>query len=369
MNKQKTLLSIYISIIGILITTGLVFIYSSSSVYALEKFGASNYFVKKQLIGLIIGLTGLLIAFLFPIKIIKKYSPILFLLSLFLTSLTLVKGIGTTINGSSRWISLFGFNIQPSELLKISFILYLSYFLDKKKYQLNSFTKTFIPFLCIIGISSFILLMQPDFGQMITLSTTAFILFFVAGGSIKNILITLVPAILGIIYLITTKAYRLKRILIFLNPWKDPEGAGFQIIQSLIAIGSGKLIGLGITNSKQKFFYLPMQHNDFIFSIIAEETGFIGSTILIILYILFMFFGIKLAMTLKNNFSKLLTIGFTTLISLQAIINIYVATGLAPTKGIGLPFVSYGNSHLISALLLLGIIINCIYSSEKLDNL
>ena len=209
------------------------------------------------------------------------------------------------------------------------------------------------------------MLIQPDFGQAVVISTTGLLVFFIAGCNSMHlgyIAGALVPIIVG---LIAYKPYRLQRIVTFLDPWRDPRGTGFQIIQSFIAIGSGSWYGLGIGNSKQKFFYLPMQHTDFIFSIIAEETGFLGSIFLISIYILLLYSGIKLALQLIDPFSYFLTLNFFFMVSLQALINLCVAVGLLPTKGIGLPFVSYGMSSLFCCLSLLGVIINALCTQEQ----
>jgi len=364
-NIKKDLNIFLISIIS-LIVVGLVFIYSSSSIYALEKFGSPHYFVKKQIIGLILGTIGLLAAFLFPLKLIKKLTPLLFLGTLFLTSATLIENFGQKIHGSSRWIKIAGFGFQPSEMLKIALIMYLAFFISKKENQSKSFLGAYLPILIIIGITSIILLRQPDFGLTVTLAVTTFMLLFIAKFKTKHLLLTfscMIPAIAFLVYL---KPYRIKRVLTFLNPWADPKGAGFQIIQSLIAIGSGSLWGVGISNSKQKFFYLPMQHTDFIFSIIAEETGFLGSLCIIMLFISFAYSGMRLAWQMKDAFSIFTIMGFVILTSLQAIINLAVTTGLVPTKGIGLPFVSYGNTSLVCGLCMVGLIMNMAYNQIEL---
>lgn len=362
--KDTTTLTMFLILTATLTLIGLIFIYSSSSVYALAKTGSAHYYVKKQFLGIIVGIIALTFAALMPLSFIKKIAPFLFLAALLLTALTLIPGIGAVINGSRRWLMMGSFTFQPSELLKIATLLYLAAFIDKKEYHITSFKHGYLPFLCIIGIACATILPQPDFGQTVTLATTAFIVFFIAMGSIKQLLYTIIPAAVGALALIYVKAYRFKRILIFLNPWEDPKGSGFQIIQSLIAIGSGKWTGIGITESKQKFFYLPMQHTDFIFSIIAEETGFIGTVTLIILFVLFLFVGCRLAWRMKSTFAHITTLSFVILITLQTIINIYVTTGMAPTKGIGLPFISYGSSAIVCNLLMIGIIINCFYEDS-----
>jgi len=251
-----------------------------------------------------------------------------------------------------------GIVFQPSELLKVFFILFVAHFLTKKEFKIKSIYYSYLPFLCIIGITSCILLLQPDFGLTVTLAATGCIMAYIAHFPLRRMVYTALASIPMIAGLVWIKPYRFKRILTFINPWADPRGAGFQIIQSLIAIGSGSFWGAGITHSKQKFFYLPMQHTDFIFSIIAEEAGFIGVFFLVALYILLLYFGLCCAAVLKSSFKRYSIIGFVSLISLQSIINISVSTGLLPTKGIGLPLISYGNTSLVCTLFMIGIIIN-----------
>jgi cell division protein FtsW len=357
--KNQPTVPLFLTTVLFLIIIGLIFIYSSSSIFALEKFGSAQYFVKKQVIGLILGFCGFCFFSALPIKYLKKLSPFLFFGALLITGMTLLPKLAVKIHGSSRWVSAWFITFQPSELLKITFIPYIAYFLEKKKFKLSSLSQGYFPFLIIVGMTAGILLLQPDFGQAVTLSTTALLLFFVVHTNMRHIMYTVIPLIPVTGLLILLKPYRFKRILTFLDPWSDPQGAGFQIIQSLIAIGSGNITGVGLAQSRQKFFYLPMQHTDFIFSIIAEEAGFIGASAIIGLYALFLYLGVRIAWYLKNTFCMLTVLGFTILISLQAIINIFVATGLVPTKGIGLPFISYGNSALIAHLCMVGIIIAC----------
>ncbi len=354
-------LRIFQCIVAALIVIGGLFIYSASSVYALETFGNSHYFVKRQLIGIIVGLFAIIIARIMPVPFIKKMSPLFLFGALGITALTLFPQFSRNIHGSSRWLKLAGFAFQPSEILKIGLILYLGYFLEGKSLKNTRFLYRLFPLLCVLCLIAFVLLKQPDFGLTVTLMTTTLILFFIAQFQFKHLFITLAGLGASGIALIFMRSYRLQRILTFLNPWKDPQGAGFQIIQSLIAIGSGSWLGTGIAHSKQKFFYLPMQHTDFIFSIIAEETGLIGCLFLLTLFILFLFFGIRIACQLKNGSSTIVTLGFVILTSLQAVINIAVTTGLLPTKGIGLPFISYGNTAMVCNLFMIGAIINLVH--------
>jgi cell division protein FtsW len=346
-------LRVFLIIVATLILIGCLFVYSSSSIYALETCGSSLFFVKRQFIGLCIGFIALCIGRILPLPVIATCAPFIFIGSLALVFLTLFPSLSRTIHGSSRWLYIAGFSFQPSEILKITLPFYIAYVLEKKK---GAMLFAFLVLCMCIAV-----LKQPDFGMTVTLLTTTILLFFCAHVRIKHIIITCVGFFVSIVFLILFRPYRIQRILTFLNPWQDPRGAGFQIIQSLIAIGSGNWLGTGIAHSRQKFFYLPMQHTDFIFSIIAEETGFIGCLFLITLFVLLLYFGIRIVYQLTNNFNRFVMLGFIILIHLQAIMNMAVVTGLAPTKGVGMPFISYGNTSLVCYLFMIGVIINIVY--------
>ncbi len=350
----------FVTIVIVLIIIGIIFIYSSSSVYALEKHHAAHYFVKKQLCGLIAGLIAFLCGRCIPATFFYKTAPLIFFTALGITTLSVIPYIGAHINGANRWIAINGFSFQPSELLKIGFILGLAYFLDKRKSYKLPTTVRYGALLCLLILPALILLAQPDFGYTVILLSTALILFFIAHIPLKILFCSLMALIPIAIGLIIHKPYRIKRVLTFLNPWDDPLGNGFQIIQSFIAIGSGGIWGVGFGASKQKFFYLPMQHTDFIFAIIAEETGFIGTSFIILLYLLLLFNGLRISAHLSTLFNTTVTAGFTIWISIQAIINLAVTTGLAPTKGVGLPFISYGNTALVTNLFMVGLITNIV---------
>lgn len=357
-------LRVFLTIVATLILIGCLFIYSSSSIYALESFGSSLFFMKRQCIGLFIGFIALCIGRIIPLAIVRWSAPFLFLSSIGLVCMTFLSSFSRNIHGSSRWLAYRGFSFQPSELLKITLLFYLAYFLEKKSAKKTN-ARHYILFLALLITMCMALLKQPDFGLTITLLLTTIILFFCAHAQIKHIIVTLIGLAISAIFLIIFRPYRLQRILTFLNPWQDPKGAGFQIIQSLIAIGAGGWLGNGIAHSRQKFFYLPMQHTDFIFSIIAEETGFIGCLFLITLFILFLYFGIRIAHQLKRSFDSLVILGFMIIIHLQAIMNMAVASGLAPTKGVGMPFISYGNTSLVCYLFMIGIIINMVHENKN----
>lgn len=356
--KIKHDATIFISIVLTLITLGIIFVYSSSSFYALEKFGSPLYYAKRQCFGIMLGAFFFYIAYKIPLSTINDTSLLLLTSSLALTALPVVSQLTRRMNGSSRWVNLFGFIFQPSEMLKITTVIYVASFLSRKQDQRESFKKGYLPLLFICLIISGILLKQPDFGCTATILATVLIMLFIGKMNMKYLTILTSIAIPLASIIIYLQPYRWKRILIYLDPWKDPQGAGFQVIQSLIAIGSGGMWGNGIAQSKQKFFYLPMQHTDFIFAIIAEETGFIGTTFLILLFSLFLYFGFKISWNLKNLFAIYLVQGLTILVTIQALINIFVSTGLAPTKGIGLPFISYGNTALACNMIIAGLIMN-----------
>lgn len=357
MKKPIQLLHMILALIALLLLIGTIFIYSASSVFALESHGSATYFVHKQLIGILLGLATLFFVQFFSIETLKKTSPLFLLSTIIITGLTLLSTFSYTIHGSSRWFRLGKLSFQPSEVLKVAFVLYLAAFLAKRAYKKSITLRDYVPLFLMLGSASLILLQQPDFGVTVTIFATTFIVLFVASFPLKHIMLALGSLIPVAIGLVIAKPYRLQRVLTFLNPWNDPKGAGFQIIQSLIAIGSGGFWGVGIGQSKQKFFYLPMQHTDFIFSIIAEETGFLGSCILVFIFASLLYFGIRLATAQQDPFRFFCILGSIILITLQVVINIGVASGLLPTKGMGLPFISYGNTGLISNLILVGIII------------
>jgi len=344
-------------VVTTLVVIGLVFIYSSSSVYALERHGFAHFFLLKQIGGVILGLVGLLCIRRIPAYLIEQYSGFLFMGSVIVTAITLIPRWGLMVHGSRRWLLLGGMSIQPSELMKYSAIIYYAHLLTKKQYQIRSWRGT-LPYVIVLLIPICILLAQPDFGQAVTLGTTACMLWFIMQPPLAMLIMGIAGGLIGALILILKAPYRLRRLMIFLNPWNDPHGAGFQIIQSLIAIGSGGWFGRGITGSKQKFFYLPMQHTDFIGAIIAEETGFFGLSFLLIMYLLFLYYGMRCALLCSKITYMLTIVGIVSLIALQSGFNMAVICGIVPTKGISLPFVSYGNSSLVATLWALGVILS-----------
>jgi len=295
------------------------------------------------------------------LKIIAKPA---FLFSLLLLVLVLIPGIGRQVGGAKRWFRFGIISFQPAELAALALIIYVADFLSRKKDQLYDFWNGFLPPMIAMGVSVFLILLQPDLGSAMSLSVVIFIMLFIAGAQWKHLaLVTL--GMLPLLYiLIFTVPYRRARILSFLNPWADAQGSGFQIIQSQIALGSGKLFGLGLGQSKQKLFYLPAAHTDFIFSIIGEELGLLGTLVVVILFLFFILKIVKIIKSTSDKFGYFLAIGILFLITLKAAVNMGVSTGILPTKGLPLPFVSYGGSSLVLDLISVGILLNISRSAE-----
>jgi cell division protein FtsW len=320
------------------------------------------FFVKRQLIGITLGIIAAIIGYIIPLSFIKETSFFSLLFATTLSALPLIGSLSHKMHGSSRWLNIKGFMFQPSELLKVALVIYLASLLSRKKIIEGTTRQTALPLLIILAVIGGILLKQPDFGCFATLFATTLIMLFIANLPVRYFVGTIAVATPLAFLLIYLQPYRWQRIITYLNPWQDPQGTGFQIIQSLIAIGSGGLWGTGIAQSQQKYFYLPMQHTDFIFAIMAEEIGFIGSLFFITLCVMFLWYGFQLSWNLTKSFSILLVQAIIVLISLQFIINLMVSTGLAPTKGIGLPFISYGNTALVCNMFMIGLISNAVQS-------
>ena len=348
-------------ITGILLVIGLIFVYSTSAFFALSKYNCTTFYFKRQLVGAALCIAAAIFISLLPSRVLYEYAASLFFVTLFLCLLTRVPKIGVTINGARRWLRLPVGVFQPVELLKPAAVLFFSKLLNKGQFAINRMWLTFV---LLVAVCVGVLLIQPDFGQSMVLGATALSLLFIARCELKTFIRLLGFCVCMVSGLIATKSYRLRRLLIFLNPWKDPQGGGFQIIQSLIAIANGGWIGLGIGKSKQKLFYLPMQHTDFIFSIICEEVGTIGGLCIVVLYGCFFLCVLRLAYVQENLFESLVLAGCGIIIFLQASINILVTLGAIPTKGIGLPFISYGMSSLLGMGLLVGLIFNIAITSS-----
>jgi cell division protein FtsW len=335
---------------------GIVMVYSTSAILADDRFGDSFYFLKKQ--ALFAG-AGVLLMFVFMNIKYHIWEKLAFpVLALSLLLLVFVLLFGRTAGGSTRWLLIGSFSFQPSEFTKLALVIFLSRFLTKKGEKVRSFEFGFLPTMLIAGVTILLVLLQPDFGVALFLGSVTLLLLFVAGTRLSYILSLALLAIPVVYVMIIRVPYRLQRILGYLNPWEDPEGVGFQIIQSFIAFGAGGILGAGLGQGKQKLFFLPAPHTDFIFSTVGEEMGLIGAVIVIGLFIVFTVRGVRISLAAPDRFGTFLGLGITSLISLQAIINMGVVLGLLPTKGLTLPLVSYGGSSLVVSLVSIGILIN-----------
>ncbi|PIR58423.1 MAG: stage V sporulation protein E [Parcubacteria group bacterium CG10_big_fil_rev_8_21_14_0_10_35_15] len=336
----------------LLILIGSLILASTSAVLSMERFGNPNYFLKHQLLfGLLPGLFLGLIGFLVPLEKIKKISFWFFIFNLLTLCLLFFSATGLKLFNASSWINLGIITFQPSEFLKIALILYLGAWLSKQDFSL-------IPFLIIIGVVSILLILQPDIGTLAVIISIACAMFFVIGTPMWQNLLIWFSGLIGLGVLIKLAGYRMDRWKVFINPDIDPMGIGYQLKQSLISIGSGGIFGLGLGMSRQKFNFLPATIGDAIFPIFAEETGFLGAMLLILLISIFIWQGFKIARSTKDKFSQIIAVGICVWIGFQFLTNIASMIGIFPLTGIPMPFISYGGSHLTSELAALGILLN-----------
>ena len=333
-------------------------IYSSSSIWAEYKFNDSFHYLKYQGVFFIIGLFIMNLISKIDYKLYYKYSNKILLVSFILLILVLIPGIGSIRNGSRSWFGIGPFGIQPSEAAKISLIIFTSKYLSLNEKYISRFFKGVIPILSIVILFFSLIMLQPDLGTGVILLLSIISILYISGVSMKFFISGGLLGVVGLIILIIIAPYRMDRITSFINPWKDPLGTGFQMIQSLYAIGPGGLLGLGLGNSIQKHFYLPEPQTDFIFSIISEEFGVMGSVITIGLFLMIFYRGIKISLESKNLFSKYLSFGIIFQLIFQTIMNLFVVVGLIPVTGVTLPFLSYGGSSLLVSMASIGIILN-----------
>lgn len=342
----------------LLVAIGIVMIYSSSSIYAWERYGDSFYFLKRHLSFLVVGIFLAFLAMVIDYRFFKKYSHWLIWIALALLVLVLIPGIGREVSGARRWFRFKFISFQPSEFANLALIAYIADFISRKEDKIKMLLEGFAPAMCMLGAVTVLILLQPDLGTVIALGSVVLIMLFVAGVRGRYILTLILSSLPALYFLVFSVPYRRARIMAFLNPWLDPKGTGFQIIQSQVAIGSGGLFGRGLGHSQQKLFYLPAAHTDFIFSIIGEELGLLGTLGVIALFMIFIQQGLKIIKNAQDQFGYFFALGLVLMICLKAIINIGVSCGVFPTKGLPLPFISYGGSSLIFDMVSLGILIN-----------
>ena len=345
-------------IVCVLIGFGLVMLYSASAVMASQRMGHHFVLVANQLQKLAVGFVLLVFGLKFDYRWYKKFIYPIFALALVLLLLVAIPHIGTMQNGARRWFSLFGFSFQPAEVAKIAAIMYLSYSVSKKGDRMVSFSVGFIPHLMMVGLMVGLLMLQPDFGSSVILLSLMMMYLFVSGAKVVYLTLMSLIGVFGAYIVISGSTYRMNRVMAYLDPWSYRSNIGYQISESLIAIGSGGMGGKGLGNGTGKLGYVPELWNDFIGTIVAEELGLLGVVVLVGLFIALLWRGMRVAFGAKDEFGKYLAFGITALFGFQATANLCVVTGLLPNKGLTLPFVSFGGSSLIMSMFATGILLN-----------
>lgn len=351
-------------IVMMLILIGLMAVYSSTSVISpdvVEKYRKKGIvisqfgFLKKQLFTVLLGLIAMFVAYKVPLRYLKTMSIPLLVIS-FICLMMVFTQLGITAGGARRWIRIWPSTFQPSELVKLSMVVFLSWYMSLSGYRKDKFISFAIP-VGIMGLFQVIFLKQPDFGAVMSLGILTIAMLFLSGIRLRYILSLGVIAI-PVIYKLISEPYRWKRVVAFLDPWRDPQGSGFQLVQSFIALGSGGIKGVGLGEGKQKLSFLPEVHTDFIFSLIGEELGFIGVIFVVFLFFILFIKGIAIAQKTSDTFAHYLAYGISMMIAIQAVINFAVVTGMVPTKGLPLPFISYGGSSLLVNIIAIGLLLN-----------
>ncbi|MBF0274236.1 MAG: putative lipid II flippase FtsW [Nitrospinae bacterium] len=365
-SSDQMLFDSYILVITfVMLVVGITMVYSASSMISIERYEDPFYYFKRQSLWIIIGLGVLFYFQQLSYEKLEKLALPLLLVTILLLALVLIPGIGKEVGGGRRWlpIGIGSLSFQPSELAKISLIIFFASFLTKKKEDLKSFQFGFLPVVAIIGFCSLLIFKEPDMGNAVLILASLLTLFFVAGARLTHISYFSL-AMAPFAYFALSSGFRAARIRAFLDPWSYSDGAGFQLIQSFYSFGRGGVFGEGLGNSQQKMLFLPEAHTDFIFSVIGEEFGLLGTLLVTFLFFVFAVRGFYIAKKAPDNFGKLLAVGITTLITYQALFNIAVTIGLVPTKGLPLPLISAGGSSMVFTLASIGILLNISKASK-----
>ncbi|MBT3184857.1 MAG: putative lipid II flippase FtsW [Nitrospina sp.] len=344
--------------VAVLVLVGIVMVFSSSAVYALEKYNDSYYFLKRQAVWCLLGTGVLLVVKRMDYRKLQQHTYPIMLATFLLLLAVMFPQVSKEVGGARRWLTLGGFSFQPSELAKFTLVLFIAKSLVKRADKLRDFAYGYLPNLVVLGFFFIPILFQPDFGTAVIICMVTFTMLFVAGLRKKFLFLSVLALIPFIASAILSAEYRTRRIIAFLDPWQDPSNAGFQAIQSFYAFGRGGYWGTGLGASHQKLFYLPEAHTDFIFSVIGEELGFLGTTAIVLLFSILIWRGFVTACRAKDPFGTHLATGLTLLIGFQAFINLGVTVGLLPTKGLTLPFISMGGSSMLITMLSVGILLN-----------
>jgi len=341
----------------LLVCLSIVMVYSASAVIAQERFGQASFFLTKQALWAVLGLAVLAIAMRVDYRTYNNDGFVWAALGI--VSLMLVAALfSTPVNGARRWLNIGGLGIQPSELAKIVCVLFTAMMLARRMHRINEVSYSLLPIAIVAGALTGIILLQRDFGTAMSLLMIVAMMVVAAGLSYRYIIVATVVAVPVLYFVLISESYRSDRLDAFWNPWADPLGAGFQIIQSLIAVGTGGVSGLGLMAGVQKLFYLPEPHTDFIYAVIAEELGLIGATAVLICFCAIAWRGLRIAWRAEDTFGSLAALGLTSMIAVQAFVNMSVVLNLLPTKGTPLPLVSFGGSSLLASLLGIGVLLN-----------
>ncbi|HLL00409.1 MAG TPA: putative lipid II flippase FtsW [Myxococcaceae bacterium] len=351
-----------------LVALGLVMVYSASAILAQDKLGDSLYFLKRQLMAAGLGVVAMAVAMKVGWRRLARLAWPLLIVTLILLVLVLIPGIGTTAGGARRWIRFPGFGLQPAELAKFAWVVYLSYSLAKKREKVATFSVGFLPHLLLCGVLVALCMRQPDFGSSVLLVFLLFVLLFAAGTKLSYLVGSVLLALPLAYVAIASSPYRMKRVTAFLDPWAHRHDSGYQVAESLMSIGSGGLTGLGLGDGRQKLFFLPEAHTDFIFAIIGEELGLVGVTLLVALYAIVIWRGVRISLAAPETFGTYLGLGLTSIIAFQAAVNMCVAMGLLPTKGLTLPFVSYGGTSLLVLMGAAGVLLSLSANTQGAGN-
>ncbi len=346
------------AVVAALIGVGLVMIFSASSATAYADFHDTAYYLKRQSIWLVVGLGAAFAAYRCDYRKIKSLAPYGVVITLFFLILTLIPHIGLAAGGARRWLGAGPISFQPSEMAKLALVVYLATALSNWGERVRSLTRGVWPILCVTLALALLILVEPDMGTASLLIFTAFVMLFVAGARVEHLALVIFVMLPAVAITVGSSSYKRARILAFLDPWKDAQNTGFHIVQSLLALGSGGAIGLGLGASRQKFFYLPEQYTDFIFAIIGEELGLFGAICVVALFVIFAYRAIRIALGAPDRFGFFLAIGCTCIIIIQAFINIGVVTSSWPVTGVPLPFVSFGGTSLVVSMIASALIIN-----------
>ncbi|MGH7633775.1 MAG: putative lipid II flippase FtsW [Gemmatimonadaceae bacterium] len=341
----------------LLVGISVVMVYSASAVMAMERYHQPYLFLVKQSMWAALGIALMNVVMRFDYRVYRERPFIWAALGLVAIGLVVVL-FGTPVNGARRWLGLLGLGVQPAEFAKLVVIVFIAEALERRRHRIDDVTYSLLPIVVVLVPLLGLILIEPDFGTSISLAIIAAVMVIAAGLNWRYIVGGLLCALPAIYIVAMGTAYRRKRMLAFLNPWDDPLGEGFQIIQSLIAVGTGGIGGKGLMNGVQKLFYLPEPQTDFIYSVIAEELGLIGATAVLICFLVILWRGLRVSLRAPDTFGAFLALGLTTMVAVQALVNISVVLGLLPTKGIPLPFLSFGGSSLLISLIGMGILLN-----------